>query len=235
MLKEVDRLSKAEQWDLCKLLDRENAADRRHLRFVATASNDSSELTSELRCRIGVWTARLAPLNERHGDLQSAVRLALARHQAGPRRTFAIVSAALELFLNFATSTRAVWPQNFVELSSSVERLATFASVDGELSASIVRREILHLSAYWEGQDPVHSRVERVLGDGAQELDRIDRATLEEVLAVCVATSSMAEAGKLLFAKSRERRGSINDSDRMKKWLTRYGLTWTQIQTKLSG
>jgi transcriptional regulatory protein RtcR len=74
-----------------------------------------------------------------------------------------------------------------------------------------------------------------VLGDGAQELDRVDRAALEEVFSVCSATSSMAEAGKLLFARSRERRSSTNDSDRVKKYLTRYGLTWAQVQRKLVG
>lgn len=234
LLHDVAQLSQSDQWELCRLLDQEARASKRRLRFFATAGGDVSDIDPDLQCRLGVWSVQLEPLTQRHGDVQRAVTLGLSRRQA-ELRPFTVIPEAVELFLHFATSARAPWPHNFVELSNSLERLATFARVHGELSAGIVRNEILHLTACWEQRDPSRSRVERVLGDGAQELDRVDRAALEEVFSVCSATSSMAEAGKLLFARSRERRSSTNDSDRVKKYLTRYGLTWAQVQRKLVG
>lgn len=233
LLEAVEQLSKADQWELCGWLDAEARRPKRRHRIVATAA-ESGLLIPELRCRLGVWMAHLNPIVERAADVEQAIRRALDRPGADQRRRFTVVPDALELYLTFTTGPRATWPQNFVELFNSVARLVTFASVSGELSVEIVRGEILHLSAYWERQDPSRTRVDRVLADAAQTLDRVDRVALEEVLGVCVSTASMAEAGKLLFARSRERRSSVNDSDRVKKYLTRYGITWADIQRKLA-
>ena len=39
----------------------------------------------------------------------------------------------------------------------------------------------------------------------------------------------MAEAGRKLFAASRARRAVTNDSDRVKKYLARFGLDWKLV------
>ncbi|MEQ1484556.1 hypothetical protein [Methyloglobulus sp.] len=38
-----------------------------------------------------------------------------------------------------------------------------------------------------------------------------------------------AEAGRLLFAVSRTQRGSTNDADRLRKYLGKFGLDWTNL------
>jgi transcriptional regulatory protein RtcR len=74
--------------------------------------------------------------------------------------------------------------------------------------------------------------VARVLGeDKAQALDRFDRAQLEEVLCVCREARSLSDAGRLLFACSRAQKKSVNDADRLRKYLARFGLEWASVQT----
>jgi transcriptional regulatory protein RtcR len=40
---------------------------------------------------------------------------------------------------------------------------------------------------------------------------------------------SLSEAGRRLFASSRARKKSVNDADRLRKYLQRFGLEWKQI------
>ena len=63
-----------------------------------------------------------------------------------------------------------------------------------------------------------------------EELDPFDAIQLAEVLAVCLKSSSLADAGRKLFAASLRRRSSSNDSDRLRKYLGRFGLRWAEIE-----
>jgi len=60
-------------------------------------------------------------------------------------------------------------------------------------------------------------------------VDPFDRAQLEEVLRVSRGARSMSEAGRVLFAVSRTRKSSVNDADRLRKYLARYGLAWKDV------
>lgn len=60
------------------------------------------------------------------------------------------------------------------------------------------------------------------------EIDPFDRAQLIEVIRVCRSSRNMSEAGRKLFASSRQAKSSSNDSDRLRKYLLRFGLTWEQ-------
>jgi transcriptional regulatory protein RtcR len=72
--------------------------------------------------------------------------------------------------------------------------------------------------------------VAEVLGAGlAAELDRFDRVQLADVIAVCRQSRSLSEAGRVLFAQSRSRKQSTNDADRLRKYLTRFGLGWDDV------
>ena len=74
--------------------------------------------------------------------------------------------------------------------------------------------------------DPAAAGLEPFLSpDAIDQLDRFDRAQLAEVLRVCLATRSLSEAGRALFAASRGRRASTNDADRLRKYLARFGLS----------
>jgi transcriptional regulatory protein RtcR len=56
------------------------------------------------------------------------------------------------------------------------------------------------------------------------EIDPFDRVQLAYVWQVCEESASLSEAGRRLFAASRERRASTNDADRLRKYLARFGL-----------
>jgi transcriptional regulatory protein RtcR len=40
----------------------------------------------------------------------------------------------------------------------------------------------------------------------------------------------MSEAGRTLFAASRQRRSSTNDADRLRKYLARFGLSFEHVR-----
>lgn len=61
------------------------------------------------------------------------------------------------------------------------------------------------------------------------QLDEFDRIQLVGVIEICLNSKSMAEAGRKLFAHSRSQRQSSNDSDRVKKYLSKFGLNWEQL------
>jgi transcriptional regulatory protein RtcR len=66
----------------------------------------------------------------------------------------------------------------------------------------------------------------------AEELasvDAFDRAQLAEVVRACRRSASLSEAGRTLFAASRQRRSSTNDADRLRKYLARFGLSFDRL------
>ena len=72
-----------------------------------------------------------------------------------------------------------------------------------------------------------------ILGeDFAERYDRFDLAQLREVVAVCRESRTAAEAGKKLFAVSRAAKKTANDTDRLAKYLARFGLTFKALAAK---
>ena len=63
----------------------------------------------------------------------------------------------------------------------------------------------------------------RLLDDGIID-PRDTRNVLAEVLAVCREAGSLSEAGRKLFAVSRQEKKVANDADRLRKYLSRFGL-----------
>jgi transcriptional regulatory protein RtcR len=61
-------------------------------------------------------------------------------------------------------------------------------------------------------------------------LDEFDRMQLAGVIAVCQQSRTLAEAGRRLFAVSRLEKANPNDSDRLRKYLLKFGLNWDQLQ-----
>jgi transcriptional regulatory protein RtcR len=60
-------------------------------------------------------------------------------------------------------------------------------------------------------------------------LDLFDRLQLGEIVRICRKHSSLSAAGRALFAASRSQKASINDADRLRKYLARFGLDWRMI------
>jgi transcriptional regulatory protein RtcR len=70
----------------------------------------------------------------------------------------------------------------------------------------------------------------QVLGEEAvAELDLFDALQLQAVLKVCRSAKSLSDAGRKLFAASREQKAKPNDADRLKKYLARFGLSWEHL------
>jgi transcriptional regulatory protein RtcR len=52
---------------------------------------------------------------------------------------------------------------------------------------------------------------------------------LAAVIKVCRECRTLSEAGRTLFGSSRERKKSANDADRLRKYLSRFSLSWDQL------
>jgi transcriptional regulatory protein RtcR len=136
-------------------------------------------------------------------------------------------------YLRFAQSPEALWSGNFRDLSASVTRLATLAD-GGRIPVALVEAEIARLRWLWKRAQPALSAgesravdLDALLGEArAASLDLFDRLQLEAVLRVCRKSRSLSDAGRQLFQASRAQRSVVNDADRLRKYLAKFGLEW---------
>jgi transcriptional regulatory protein RtcR len=182
----------------------------------------------DLLARLNLWTYRLPGLAERIEDIEPNLDFELERWSREQRQRVAFNREARARYVKFATSIEATWPGNFRDLGASVMRMATLASA-GRIGLDVVDEEIARLRRQWRPSEAA-SPLQAVLGEDAVELDRFDRVQLEDVLRVCAASSSLSQAGRMLFAVSRTQRSSTNDADRLRKYLARFGLDWERVK-----
>ncbi|MEM8974491.1 MAG: sigma 54-interacting transcriptional regulator, partial [Pseudomonadota bacterium] len=188
----------------------------------------------DLFARLNLWTFELPGLADRREDIAPNLDYELERfaEREGDRVTFN--KEAREAYLSFAESVDATWHGNFRDLAASVTRMATLCS-NGRIDRSAVTLEVERLKALWSGGTASGPSIDerslqRLLGEDAfDQVDPFDRAQLEYVVSICRKSRSLSEAGRILFAKSRELRKSTNDADRLRKYLARFGLSWDQI------
>jgi transcriptional regulatory protein RtcR len=191
----------------------------------------------DLLARIDLWTFRLPSLRDRPEDLEPNLDYELDGYarRTGARVTFN--REARERLLRFATSPEAVWSRNFRDLGGAVTRMCTYAG-GGRITTEIVEDEISRLRASWRdgGGDSSEALLDRVLGRGSVErLDLFDRLQLESVLGVARRCRSLSEAGRMLFARSRDRKTNPNDADRLRKYLARFGVDWERVRSSVLG
>ena len=188
----------------------------------------------DLLARINLWTFELPGLAARREDLEPNLDFELQKITDETGHRVSMSREARSAFLKWAQSPDAKWTANFRDLNAAVVRMATLAAA-GRISESDVRQECERLKRLWQPQETKdHSisedALEQVLSiEKIEQLDLFDRVQLAAVLTVCRECRSMAEAGRRLFAISRQSRTSHNDSDRLKKYLTRFGLGWEDI------
>jgi transcriptional regulatory protein RtcR len=65
------------------------------------------------------------------------------------------------------------------------------------------------------------------LGERFADVDEFDLYQLEGVLKICQSSNSLSEAGRKLFGQSRQQKASSNDADRLKKYLSKFGVVWS--------
>jgi len=116
-------------------------------------------------------------------------------------------------------------------LSASITRLATLAD-GGRISAALVQAELQRLRARWRPastRPPALPAVDLALllpPERLDGLDLFDRLQLQAVIAVCRQCKTLSEAGRRLFQHSRGQKSVVNDADRLRKYLGKWGLRW---------
>jgi len=194
------------------------------------------EFREDLYARINLWTFRLPALRERPEDIEPNLDYGLEFAVGVLGVNFRMNKAARETFLDFAISGRALWAGNFRDLNACVTRMATLAH-GGRITKEIVTEEIERLEVAWaSGRIVLRDKktdgadyVTDTLGTRAEKLDRFDRVQLEEVLRVCRDARSLSEAGRVLFSESRKDRTTVNDADRLRKYLARFDIDWKDM------
>ena len=179
----------------------------------------------DLLARMNLWTFRLPGLSERPEDLAPNIMFELQQfaRENGHKVTFN--KEAYDHYLEFATSAAARWRANFRDLNASIIRMSTLTP-GGRINQEVVREEILRLKGQWREPESNSYRIisNYLSPEEVDEVDLFDKPQLARVLEVCRDSKSLAEAGRTLFAASRLKKKSANDSDRLRKYLAKFGL-----------
>lgn len=195
------------------------AGTNRDLRAQVAAG----KFRDDLLARINLWTFTLPSLAERREDIAANLDFELERYAKTHRRQVRMNKEAREAFLKFAKGPEAKWSANFRDLNAAVTRMATLAP-KGRITVECVEAEVGRLRESW--REPMQKNE---LENSFYELDPFDRVQLEFVVKTCRESKTLSEAGRRLFAVSRVKRSKVNDADRLKKYLKRFGLTWEKV------
>ena len=203
------------------------------LQIIAGATQDLAVLAGEgtfrpdLLSRLNLWTFRLPALRDRPEDLAANLKHELARAERTLGVRVGFNSDAADAWLRFARAPDTPWPGNFRDFSGAILRLCTLAP-RGRVTRAQVDEEIETLRQRWRAseQDPDARLVAEVTQD---LLDPFDVPQLANTIRVCRTSATISEAGRRLFAVSREMRKTRNDADRLRKYLARFDLTWSDL------
>lgn len=184
----------------------------------------------DLLARIDTWSFTLPGLAQRREDIAPNLDFELDRFTREEGRRVRFNAEAHARFLAFATHPDVPWHRNFRDLSAAVTRMATLAR-GGRITGQEVDAEIQRLSRAWSRPQTAPDPTElRTLVD-TQAMDLFDQMQLGAVVAECRKHPSLSAAGRALFAHSRLQRARLNDADRLRKYLARFGLSWEQLRT----
>ncbi|PPD03063.1 MAG: hypothetical protein CTY29_10865 [Methylobacter sp.] len=242
-LDEIGELGEDEQAMLLKAIEEKNfypvGSDKlavSDFQLIAGTNRDLGQevlegrFREDLYARINLWSYELPPLAHRPEDIAPNIDYFLAQQSTELSRKVSFNKEARQKYLQFATSPAAKWLGNFRDLSASILRLSTLAD-GGRITDRLVEQEIMRLGKLWANQaDNSDIQLNNLLSaEQLAALDLFDRMQLEAVVKVCRECKSLSEAGRQLFAVSRSQRGSTNDSDRLRKYLAKFGLEWGSL------
>jgi transcriptional regulatory protein RtcR len=186
----------------------------------------------DLLARINLWTFCMPGLAERRDDIAPNLEYEIERCGAKLGRKITINKEARELFLRFAESSDALWTANFRDLNAAVTRMATLCH-GGRITADDVAEEVERLKRSWKNHEKnefTQDVLRTVYSDEQIEtLDLFDQGQLSFVIKVCRESKSLAEAGRKLYSISRLSKAQPNDSDRLRKYLSRFELDWSDL------
>ncbi len=190
----------------------------------------------DLLARINLWTFQLPGLADRRDDIDPNVDYELQQFTTKYGRKVTMNKEARAHFMAFANDIATPWKANFRDLNAAITRMSTLCT-SGRITTEMVDEEIQRLRKSWKelpGRNSDESVLQTVLDQGAiDQLDRFDRVQLAEVLRVCRTAKSLSAAGRELFSVSRMAKQSPNDADRLRKYLSRIGIQWNDIDDVL--
>lgn len=195
------------------------------------ARSARGEFRDDLFARINLWSFALPALHERPEDIPPNLEFQLEQVSRALGSNVTINKEAKDRFLKFAVTWS--WPGNFRDFDAAVTRMATLAE-GGRITEKVVSEELERLQgSTMAGSPDIGELVVQRLGpERAARLDRFDRVQLEDVLAVCQNARSLSAAGRELFAASRSEKTSVNDADRLRKYLSRFDVEFAELKEK---
>ena len=213
--------------------DREQESD---FQLIAGTNRDlgrevaAGRFREDLFARINLWTYRLPSLAERREDIEPNLDYELERQGRELNILARLNKEARARYLKFAMAADAPWRGNFRDLSASVARMATLAE-SGRITEGGVEEEIARLKILWQERGGVdHPLARATLHPSVLAgLDPFDLVQLEYVLQICRQSRSISDAGRKLFAASRQAKSSRNDTDRLSKYLAKFGIEFSTL------
>lgn len=184
---------------------------------------EEGKFREDLFARINMWTFVLPGLADRREDIEPNIDYELAKFCQAEQSQIRFDREARQRYVQFSCSPKAAWRGNFRELGASISRMATFAE-RGRITQSVVEEEIQRLSQQWQPKSKLQ------LPKQVGEIDLFEQQQLATVLDVCRKSSSLSEAGRTLFAVSRQQKKQPNDADRLRKYLAKFGLDWDGVK-----
>lgn len=187
----------------------------------------------DLLARTNLWTFHLPGLRERSEDIEPNLDYELEQFARKNGMRVTLSKEVREQFLTFAQSPATAWTANFRDLNACITRMATL-SPGGRITAAVLNGEMERLKSGWStpvADDSHEAVLATVLGEKATaKLDLFDQAQLAFVIRICRESATLSEAGRKLFAATRENRKIANDADRLRKYLARFDLDWNQVR-----
>ena len=220
----------------------------------------NGEFRADLFARLNTWTFFLPSLKDRLEDLPANIDYELARLGSEQQQHYRFTPEARQLYESFAMSADATWQGNFRDLTASMIRLTTLAESkvirNDDVQAEIERlTHLWELPDSSNGSNSLnggngrtknspdttldsetieqgsHNILRKYLDEEIlTTIDPFDAVQLAYVIEVCIRHKNQAAAGRYLYANSRDKLKSPNDSDRLRKYLLKFGLRFDELK-----
>ena len=192
---------------------------------------NTGSFREDLLARIDMWNWRLPSLKERIEDFEANLEFELRQYSRLNNKYIRFGKEARHLYLDFALSEHGHWRANFRDLNASIKRMATLCK-NGRIGEHDVNAEIRRLEKRWAPATTANDAIkldEYVAPETLPLIDLFDQIQLKQVIAICKESANMAQAGRRLFNASRMSKSSTNDSHRLRTYLQKFGLRFSDI------
>ncbi|MGZ8159954.1 MAG: RNA repair transcriptional activator RtcR [Methylobacter sp.] len=188
---------------------------------------EQGRFREDLLARINLWSYQLPSLKQRLEDFDANINYELEKYSQKTNMLVGFNKQARDSYLSFAKSPEAGWNSNFRDLNASITRMATLAD-GGRITLEAVADEIQRLRHDWRQLGQESKMTVAALLD--EPVDLFEQLQLANVIQVCQASQTAAEAGRKLFNISRLNKASGNDSHRIIQFLSKFGLDFKTVK-----